>query len=308
MAFVKLVKNKAYFMRYQTKFKRRREGKTDYYARQRLILQDKDKYNTPKYRLVGRITSTRVIAQVVYATLKGDKIFGAADSQELRKFGLTAGLSNYASAYATGLLLARRVLKKVGLDATYKGVEKVDGAPFDVNDDVKDRRPFKCILDVGLRATSNGSKIFAVLKGACDGGLYVPHSPNKFPGAGKKDDDKPNPKVHRDRIFGAHIDGHINKIKNNKAKYDLQFSRWQKTLTAANVTSVEKLYTKIHEEIRKSPDFKKKDKKANPKRDFTKKIQKRLTNEQRKKNVQTKITLKLKEAQKEAARAAKKAK
>ena len=27
MAFVKVVKNKAYFMRYQTKFKRRREGK-----------------------------------------------------------------------------------------------------------------------------------------------------------------------------------------------------------------------------------------------------------------------------------------
>lgn len=39
-------------MRFQTKFKRRREGKTDYYARKRLIIQDKDKYNSPKYRLV----------------------------------------------------------------------------------------------------------------------------------------------------------------------------------------------------------------------------------------------------------------
>ena len=47
MAFVKLVKNKAYFMRFQTKFKRRREGKTDYFARKRLVIQDKDKYNTP---------------------------------------------------------------------------------------------------------------------------------------------------------------------------------------------------------------------------------------------------------------------
>lgn len=300
MAFVKVVKNKAYFMRYQTKFKRRREGKTDFYARQRLILQDKDKYNTPKYRLVGRITSTRVIAQVVYATLKGDKIFSAADSQELRKFGLTSGLSNYAAAYATGLLLARRVLKKVGLDSTYEGVKKVDGAPFDVNDDVKDRRPFKCILDVGLRATSNGSKSFAILKGATDGGLYVPHSPNKYPGASKKEDEKPNPKVHRDRIFGAHVDGYINKIKNNKDKYDLQFGRWQKTLAAAGVASVEKLFTKIHDDIRKNPDFKKKDKKANPKRDFTKKIQKRLTGEQRKANVQKKITIKLKEAAKAA--------
>lgn len=37
--FVKVVKNKQYFKRYQVKFKRRREGKTDYYARKRLIVQ-----------------------------------------------------------------------------------------------------------------------------------------------------------------------------------------------------------------------------------------------------------------------------
>ena len=113
MAFVKIVKNKAYFMRFQTKFKRRREGKTDYFARKRLVLQDKNKYNTPKYRLIARVTNTRVIAQVAFATIQGDKIFCAADSQELRRFGLTAGLANYASAYATGLLLGRRLLKKV---------------------------------------------------------------------------------------------------------------------------------------------------------------------------------------------------
>ena len=56
-AFVKVQKNKAYFKRYQPKFKRRREGKTDYYARKRLCVQDKNKYNTPKYRLVVRITN-----------------------------------------------------------------------------------------------------------------------------------------------------------------------------------------------------------------------------------------------------------
>lgn len=115
MTFVKIVKNKAYFMRYQTKFKRRREGKTDYYARKRLITQDKNKYNTPKYRLVARITNNRIIAQVVFATIQGDKIFCQADSYELKKWGLTAGFANYSSAYATGLLLARRLLKKVGL-------------------------------------------------------------------------------------------------------------------------------------------------------------------------------------------------
>ncbi len=39
MPFVKVLKNKAYFKRYQTKYRRRREGKTDYRARKRLICQ-----------------------------------------------------------------------------------------------------------------------------------------------------------------------------------------------------------------------------------------------------------------------------
>lgn len=64
MGFVKVVKNKAYFKRYQVKLKRRREGKTDYYARKRLTVQDKNKYNTPKYRLIVRFTNKDVIAQV----------------------------------------------------------------------------------------------------------------------------------------------------------------------------------------------------------------------------------------------------
>nr|P19949.2 RecName: Full=Large ribosomal subunit protein uL18; AltName: Full=60S ribosomal protein L5 [Oryctolagus cuniculus] len=50
--FVKVVKNKAYFKRYQVKFRRRREGKTDYYARKRLVIQDKNKYNTPAHAAI----------------------------------------------------------------------------------------------------------------------------------------------------------------------------------------------------------------------------------------------------------------
>ncbi|KAG1116298.1 hypothetical protein G6F42_013732 [Rhizopus arrhizus] len=46
--FVKQQKNKAYFKRYQVKYRRRREGKTDYYARKRLVVQAKNKYNSPK--------------------------------------------------------------------------------------------------------------------------------------------------------------------------------------------------------------------------------------------------------------------
>ena len=83
-------------------------GKTDYFARKRLCVQDKNKYNTPKYRLVVRITNKDIIAQVAYARLRGDVIVSAAYSHELPRYGVPVGLTNYAAHYCTGLLLARR--------------------------------------------------------------------------------------------------------------------------------------------------------------------------------------------------------
>jgi large subunit ribosomal protein L5e len=65
MGYIKVLKNKAYSMRYQTKFRRRREGKTDYYARKRLVFQEKDKYDSRKYRLCVRRTNKRIITQVI---------------------------------------------------------------------------------------------------------------------------------------------------------------------------------------------------------------------------------------------------
>ena len=96
-------------------------GKTDYYARQRLITQDKNKYNSPKYRFVVRFTNRDVICQVVYATLAGDVCIASAYSHELPKYGMKAGLKNYAATYATGLLCARRLLTKYGLADAYEG-------------------------------------------------------------------------------------------------------------------------------------------------------------------------------------------
>ena len=132
MAFIKVLKNKAYSKRYQTKFRRRRQGKTDYYARKRLVVNDKDKYDTKKYRMVVRFTNKRVITSIVYSTLKGDMTVCAADSKELNNFGVTRGLTNYAAAYCTGLLLARRLLKDKKIDAQFKGQEKVDGKLYNI--------------------------------------------------------------------------------------------------------------------------------------------------------------------------------
>ena len=75
---IKVQKNKAYFKRFQPKFKRRQDGKTDYQARRGLCAQYKNKFNTPKYRLVVRNTNKDVIAQVVYSRMQGDVVICAA--------------------------------------------------------------------------------------------------------------------------------------------------------------------------------------------------------------------------------------
>jgi large subunit ribosomal protein L5e len=108
MAFVKLVKNNAHFKRFQTKYRRRREGKTDYRARKRLITQDKNKFNTPKYRMIVRISNRYVTCQIAHSTIKGDMILSQAHSKELLKYGLPGniGLKNWVSIVAMELELA----------------------------------------------------------------------------------------------------------------------------------------------------------------------------------------------------------
>jgi len=254
---------KSYYKRFQTRFRRRREGKTDYYARKRLIVQDKNKYNTQKYRLVARVTCSKVICQVVYSTIKGDYTLCRADSTELRRYGLEAGLSNYAAAYCTGLLVARRLLKQLNMDKLYTGAAKTDGEEFNV-EAKEERKPFKAVLDVGLVRTTTGNKVFACLKGATDGGLYIPHSNKRFPGFKTSEKGETyNAKIHRDRIFGGHVDKYMKVLKKaGEEDYKSQFSKWDDNLKKQKIDSLEKLYAKIHEEIKKkNPDRVKKEKK-----------------------------------------------
>lgn len=254
MAFVKLVKNKAYFKRFQVKFKRRREGKTDYYARKRLIIQEKNKYNTPKYRLVVRISNRDITTQIAYARIEGDVVLSAAYSHELPRYGVKVGLTNYASAYATGLLLARRLLKKLKLDQVYAGAKDVNGAEFNVENVDGQPGAFTAYLDVGLARTSTGAKIFGALKGAADGGLHVPHSVKRFPGY---DNEKKEFKadVHRRHILGLHVSEYMKQLQgDDEDAYKKQFSGYIKAGVTAD--SVEAMYKKAHAEIRKDPEAK----------------------------------------------------
>jgi large subunit ribosomal protein L18 len=133
--------------RFAVKFRRRREGKTDY--RKRLAL-----LKSHRTRLVVRRTNTRTIVQFIDVSEKGDVVRAAATSLELKKYGWSSVHSNTPSSYLAGLLAARRALK-----AGVKGA----------------------VLDVGLAVPVRGGGVFAALKGAVDGGVKVPHAPDVLP-------------------------------------------------------------------------------------------------------------------------------
>jgi len=262
MAFVKVQKNKAYYKRLQTKYRRRREGKTDYFARRKLVAQDKNKYNTPKYRLVARITNTKVICQIVYSTIQGDKVLTQATSTELTKYGVPCGHTNYAACYATGLLIARRALDIVGMADAITGVEEVTGEEFHVEEEDNERRPFKVILDVGLIRTISGSRVFGILKGAVDGGLHVPHSVSKFPGykepEEKGQDYEYDASAHLERILGNHLQEYMEMLQEeDPERYKVAFSKFIENDIEPD--ALEDLYKECHSKIREDPKFVKKE-------------------------------------------------
>jgi len=260
MGFVKVVKNKAYFKRFQVKFKRRREGRTDYYARKRLIVQDKNKYNTPKYRMIVRTTNRDIICQIAYARIEGDVIICAAYSHELPRYGVKVGLTNYASAYCTGLLLARRLLKKLGLDGIYEGEKEVKGDYYGVEEAPGQPKPFHAVLDVGLYRTTTGARIFGALKGAADGGLDIPHSEKRFPGWNAEDKEL-NAEVHRKHIMGIHVSEYMQTLlDDDEGAFKRQFSRFIKEGVTAD--SIESMFKKAHNAIRANPEPLKKTKDA----------------------------------------------
>ena len=132
----------AHGSRYKLAFKRRREGKTDYRARLNLIGLDKS-------RLVVRISNQHTTAQIINVNLDGDETIVSAHSNELKQMGWLGSGKNTSAAYLTGFLVAKKALE-AGITAA--------------------------VLDIGLKSSTRGAKIFAALKGAVDAGLEVPHS------------------------------------------------------------------------------------------------------------------------------------
>ncbi|KAH0587630.1 60S ribosomal protein L5-A [Termitomyces sp. J132] len=289
MPFVKKVKSDAYFSRFQVKYRRRREGKTDYYARKRLVTQAKNKYNAPKYRLVVRFSNRFITVQIVYARLQGDFVLTAATSKELPRYGINHGLTNWTAAYATGLLAARRALEKLGLSDKYQGVVEPDGT-FQVTEALDDEdapRPFKAFLDVGLKRTSTGSRVFGALKGASDGGIFVPHSEKRFPGYDPESKEL-DAEVLKKYIFGGHVAEYMESLEEED---DERFKKQFSTYLADGVGSedIEEIYTNAYAAIREDPTFKPTEKTKDWKAESTKHRTPRLTLAQRKANIAAKI-------------------
>ena len=124
---------------YKTKQRRRREGRTDYHARLKLL-------SGRKVRLVVRPTSKNIVAQFTQYSPEGDKTLATASSAELRKLGWKASCSNTSAAYLTGLLLASKSKGKVK----------------------------SAVLDIGLKKAVKGSKVFATAKAVVDSGIQLP--------------------------------------------------------------------------------------------------------------------------------------
>lgn len=126
--------------RYRMPFKRRREGKTDYEQRLKLL-------KSGKPRLVVRKSLKYIVVQISEFDKKGDKILASATSKELKKLGWNFSCDNLPAAYLTGLLVGKKSLDKKISDA---------------------------VLNSGLYTSVKGSRIYAVVKGAKDAGLNVP--------------------------------------------------------------------------------------------------------------------------------------
>ncbi|GAA0645340.1 50S ribosomal protein L18 [Salarchaeum japonicum] len=132
--------------RYKVPMRRRREVRTDYHQRLRLL-------KSGKPRLVARKSNNHVTAQLVVTGPNGDETVASATSEDLSEYGWDAPTGNLPSAYLTGLLAGQRAV-----DA---GVEEA-------------------VLDIGLNTATQGSKVFAIQEGAIDAGLDIPHNEDVF--------------------------------------------------------------------------------------------------------------------------------
>merc|ERR1712039_952965 len=146
--------------------------------------------------------------------------------------------------------------KTMGLDDQFKGKEELNGEEYHVEDEDGERRPFKCILDVGIRTTCVGARMWGALKGAVDGGLHIPHSNKNFPGfkaaEEKGAEDEYDAEAHKARIFGEHVKEYMEMLQEeDPTKYEAHFAKFIKQ--GIEPDKMEDMYTEAHGKIKENP-------------------------------------------------------
>lgn len=126
--------------RFALKYRRRREGRTNYKKRLELL-------KSRKPRLVVRKTNAHMLVQVVSYTPDGDVVLAQATTKELVDSGWKAATSNLPAAYLAGYLAGVRAQKASISEA---------------------------ILDLGMQKAAHGGRLFAAVKGVLDAGVSVP--------------------------------------------------------------------------------------------------------------------------------------
>jgi large subunit ribosomal protein L5e len=140
-------------------------------------------------------------------------------------------------------LLARRILKKLGMDSLYAGCVDVTGDEYLVEPVEDGPGAFRCYLDVGLTRTTTGARVFGAMKGAVDGGLNIPHSVKRFPGYSLEDKSF-KAEVHREHIFGQHVANYMRHLEETDENlYKKQFSKYiEAGVKADDVSSIYFIY------------------------------------------------------------------
>lgn len=132
---------------YSVKFRRRREGKTDYKKRLALLKSE-------KARLVVRRSNNNMVAEIVSYNPQGDLVKSFFAATGLKKLGWKGHTGNIPAAYLAGYACAKKAIKA--------GIKEA-------------------VLDIGLISPVHGSAIFSTLKGATEAGLNVPSDKGVFP-------------------------------------------------------------------------------------------------------------------------------
>ena len=131
--------------------RRRREAKTDYLTRVKLL-------KSGKARIVFRKTNKYIIAQYITSKEAKDKVKIGISSKILLKYGWpkekTGSLKSLPAAYLTGYLIGNKIIKN------------------------KLENP---IMDLGMIRTIHKTKAFSFLKGLVDSGVKIECKEEAFP-------------------------------------------------------------------------------------------------------------------------------